>query len=86
MDVRTGQTHWYWLEDIDLSGATTLHGPVSVTMQTPTAVRLGRLDAKSEPLSARPNGWTVVAGILTAAAGFAGLRRMQHSRSLWRTD
>ncbi|MCB9131715.1 MAG: hypothetical protein H6647_12395 [Anaerolineales bacterium] len=31
-DVRAGQTYWYWLEDIDFSGATTQHGPVSVTV------------------------------------------------------
>ena len=29
-DVRPGQTYWYYLEDVDLSGLATLHGPVSV--------------------------------------------------------
>lgn len=28
--VEPGATYWYWLEDIDLSGAVTRHGPVSV--------------------------------------------------------
>jgi glycosidase len=38
--VQPGQTWWYWLEDVSLSGATTLHGPVSATVQAPTAVTL----------------------------------------------
>ncbi|MCS6845324.1 MAG: hypothetical protein NZ528_13535, partial [Caldilineales bacterium] len=27
--VRPGRTYWYWLEAVDLQGATALHGPVS---------------------------------------------------------
>ena len=46
-DVVDGQTYWYWLEDIALNGATTLHGPVSVTFQTPTAVALTDMQASS---------------------------------------
>ncbi|HSN77087.1 MAG TPA: right-handed parallel beta-helix repeat-containing protein, partial [Anaerolineae bacterium] len=38
--VAAGQTWYYWLEDVDLSGATSLHGPVSATIQAPTAVTL----------------------------------------------
>lgn len=30
-DVAAGQTYWYWLEDVDSTGATALHGPVSAT-------------------------------------------------------
>ncbi len=37
-----GATYYYWLEDVSLSGATTLHGPVSVTFTGPTAVTLDR--------------------------------------------
>ena len=59
--------------------ATTLHGPVSVTVQTPTAVRLDGLVAASEPLAAMPN-WGGVAVVLAAAAALAGLRRMQRSK------
>jgi hypothetical protein len=43
--VQAGQTYWYWLEDVSLGGATTLHGPVSATLQAPTAVTLGSLSA-----------------------------------------
>ena len=38
--VEPGATYWYWLEDVDLSGATTLHGPISATVAESTAVRL----------------------------------------------
>ena len=30
-DVLAGQTYWYWLEDVDLNGVATRHGPVSTT-------------------------------------------------------
>lgn len=45
LDVQPGHTYYYWLEDISLSGATTLHGPVSVVFGGPTAVTLGDLTA-----------------------------------------
>lgn len=34
-----GQTHWYWLDAVDLSGATERHGPVSVVHTAPFARR-----------------------------------------------
>jgi hypothetical protein len=37
-DVLPGQTYHYWLEAIDLAGGLTMHGPVSVAYQSPTAV------------------------------------------------
>ncbi len=43
--VTAGQTYWYWLEDVEFSGATTLHGPVSVVFAAPTAVTLDSLNA-----------------------------------------
>ena len=78
-DVETGQTYWYWLDSIDLSGATTLHGPVSVDYMPPTAVRLDGLEAGSEPLAGMPVWW-IVAAMLAAAAAVAGRRRMQRSK------
>jgi predicted extracellular nuclease len=45
VDVQPGQTYWYWLEDVSLGGATTLHGPVSASVQAPAAVTLGSLNA-----------------------------------------
>jgi hypothetical protein len=32
--VTPGVTYWYWLEDVDVSGPRTLHGPVCVDYQT----------------------------------------------------
>jgi hypothetical protein len=29
--VEAGDTYWYWVEDVDLSGVATRHGPVSVS-------------------------------------------------------
>jgi hypothetical protein len=44
-NVVVGQTYWYWLEDVDLSGATALHGPISVSFEAPTAVTLVEMQA-----------------------------------------
>ena len=33
-DVEAGFTYYYWLEDVDASGATTLHSPVQATLGT----------------------------------------------------
>ena len=64
--VQAGQTYWYWLEDVSLSGATTLHGPVSATVQAPTAVTLSGISASPAASPALP--W-----LLAAAAAGAGL-------------
>jgi hypothetical protein len=44
-DVQPGQTYWYYLEDVDLSGRATLHEPVSVEFPWATAVALRTLGA-----------------------------------------
>jgi hypothetical protein len=44
-DLEPGTTYYYWLEDLDISGATTLHGPVSATAQAPTGVTLSGISA-----------------------------------------
>ncbi|MFN2168735.1 MAG: alpha-amylase family glycosyl hydrolase, partial [Anaerolineae bacterium] len=47
----TGQSYWYWLEDVDTSGTTTLHGPVSVVYQARTIPgALGRIPGQSRAL------------------------------------
>jgi hypothetical protein len=55
-DVVSGQTYYYWLEDIDLNGTTTLHGPVSATAGTPTSVTMNELSAGNQPTYVWP-GW-----------------------------
>ncbi|MEJ5308332.1 MAG: G8 domain-containing protein [Anaerolineae bacterium] len=47
-DVQPGVTYYYKLEDIDVKGVSTFHGPVSTAVvTTPTAVQLQRIDAHS---------------------------------------
>jgi hypothetical protein len=77
--VEAGQTYWYWLEDVDLSGATTLHGPVSATVQAPTAVTLAQLDASSGLAS--PAGWLLAAGLAAAGGLFWRRRRLEAVKS-----
>jgi hypothetical protein len=69
LDVQPGHTYWYTLEDVSLGGATTLHGPVSATVQAPTAVTLGSVTASPAAAgSALP--W-----LLLAAGAALALRR-----------
>jgi hypothetical protein len=77
--VQPGQTYWYWLEDVSLGGATTLHGPVSATVQTPTAVRLaGAVDASAA--GPANDGWPAGALAVLALALMLWRRRMaQHA-------
>jgi hypothetical protein len=73
-EVAAGETWYYWLEDVDLNGATTLHGPVSATLQAPTAVTLDALQAQAvAPDSV--SGWGALVAALIAAAGVLGVRR-----------
>ncbi|OQA20060.1 MAG: hypothetical protein BWY63_01588 [Chloroflexi bacterium ADurb.Bin360] len=65
--VTPGVTVYYRLEDVDIHGASTFHGPVSATAATPSAVVVTRFDA---------NGATPALALLAlAAAGFWRLRR-----------
>ena len=67
-DVAPGETYWYTLEDLDVSGVTTRHGPVSAVLQTPTAVTLMNLNTDEIPSS------SVLARLaLALAALLAGL-------------
>ncbi|HSN76176.1 MAG TPA: C25 family cysteine peptidase, partial [Anaerolineae bacterium] len=47
--VVPGQSYWYRLEDLDTGGVTTQHGPVGVTVEQPTAVRVGQIEAGRAP-------------------------------------
>lgn len=76
--VEPGQTYWYTLEDLSMSGTTTLHGPVAAVPQAPTAVRLGSLSADDAP-AASPLPWLAVA-IGIAGVAFAGRRLLVRRR------
>lgn len=66
-DVQTGQTYWYKLEDINLAGVATMHGPLSVVFgQTPTAVTLGSLGANNPQTDLMTFG--LLAGLLVMVA------------------
>jgi len=69
-----GQSYYYWLEDVAISGATTLHGPVSVDFTAPTAVTLSGVAANpAAALPGLPWLWVVVGA--GAALGASRLRR-----------
>ncbi len=76
-DLMAGTTYYYWLEDLDLSGATTLHGPVSVTYDVPTAVTLSGVQAGSS------TGVSLLLALLALAAalllGAAVQRQRMHA-------
>lgn len=44
-ELVAGQSYFYWLDDVDLAGAVTRHGPVSVDFGAPTAVTLDGVSA-----------------------------------------
>ncbi len=73
----SGQTYTYWLEDVDLNGATTLHGPVSVEFSAPTAVTLGSVNAQGSDPSL-PS--TVVVLVALAALTVVASRRRRVAR------
>ncbi len=75
--LTAGQTYWYWLEDVSLGGATTLHGPVSATANAPTAVTfVGLTTVNTAAGHALPVAGTVLA-LLTSLAGAAWTQRRQ---------
>jgi hypothetical protein len=71
--VEAGQTYWYWLEDVDLAGATTLYGPDSATVQAPTAVTLTSVSASPAAAPALP--WLPLAAGACLALGLSRLIR-----------
>jgi hypothetical protein len=67
-DVAASQVYWYKLEDIDLSGAATMHAPVSVVFQAPTAVTLSAMDADAGAAKESSMLWMAVLAILALIA------------------
>ena len=64
-------TYYYWLEDVDIAGLVTRHGPISATYSAPTAVRL--LTADASP--ALPFALPLTAAGLAALAALTLRRR-----------
>jgi hypothetical protein len=67
-------TYYYWLEDVELSGVATMHGPVSVDFVAPTAVTVGRVQASPAAGAAALPLVGALLALLTPLAA-AGLRR-----------
>ena len=75
-DVLPGQSYWYWLEDIDLSGRPTLHGPITITLLPPTAVTIAAYETGSpERGLAVPPVLLLLIGVALALAGISASRR-----------
>ena len=73
--VQPGHTYLYWLETVSLSGATTLHGPVSVTVIAPTAVTLASFQATPAASAVSPALAGLVAMAVLIAATLSRRRR-----------
>jgi hypothetical protein len=73
-DLVPGTSYYYWLEDLDISGAATLHGPVSVDFVAPTAVTLSSV-AASPAAGAGALPWLLVVAAAGAALGVSRMRR-----------
>ncbi len=73
--VQPGETWWYTLEDVALNGATTLHGPVSATVQAPTAVTLSSVTASPAAGTGVALPWLLGAAGAGLALAASRLRR-----------
>lgn len=73
-DLVGDTTYYYWLEDLDVNGATTMHGPVSAVYAGPTAVTLSGVSASpAAGAAALPWLWVVV----SAGGAFLGVSRLR---------
>jgi hypothetical protein len=83
-DLVPGTTYFYWVEDVSLSGATTLHAPVRVDFAVPTAVTLGTVQAKPAARLALPLTGTLLALLAPLAGTVAVRRRRVQAHGQWR--
>lgn len=65
--LENNMVYWYWVQDVDVNGVTSLHGPASVVFTTPTAVDVRQMQAHSST-SATPMPWitSVFASVMAA--------------------
>jgi hypothetical protein len=75
-EVEPGATYFYKLEDLDINGTSTFHGPVGVTADAvePTSVEVAALDATSRPLA-----WPLLAVLTASLLGALLLRKRRTS-------
>ena len=75
-DVVAGQTYYYWLEAMDVSGAASVYGPVSVSVGAPTAVTLAGLQAASGTTTP---AWLVALGVVILGLGLLAVRQRRQA-------
>jgi len=73
--VQPGESWWYTLEDVDVNGATTLHGPVSATVDAPTAVTLSGVQASPAAAGGALLPWLLAVAGAGAALALGRRRR-----------
>lgn len=73
-DLVPGTAYYCWVEDVDVNGVATMHGPVNVDYTVPAAVTLSRLDSIPADGTDGPLVGTLLA-LLTPLAGALALRR-----------
>jgi hypothetical protein len=80
-DLAPGTSYFYWVEDVDIHGTATMHGPVSVDFSMPTAVQVSGLAASSAP-GLSPHWLAGMAALLAAlmAGTVIGRRRSTRHR------
>jgi hypothetical protein len=72
--VEPGKVYYYRLEDVEVGGKSTFHGPISASAKNPTVVSIAALGA-------RQNGAAIGALLLGVCAGIAArLRLRRHTR------
>ena len=77
-DLVPGTTYFYWVEDVDINGAATMHGPVSVDYTGPTAVTLSDMEAST---AAGSSAMPLAGTLLVLVALLAVRRRLDHERT-----
>ena len=66
-EVEPGPTYYYWLEDVDLGGQGTVHGPVTAALAGPTAVTMAVLTTSAGETPVAPV-WLLPAMLFAALA------------------
>lgn len=79
-DVQAGRTYWYRLQDLDVTGYGSFHGPVSVTLEAPTVVDRAQMSAPVAGPAAVMPIWSAAAAGLAALAGATRLRHRSKPR------
>lgn len=81
LDLTPGEVYWYWLEDINMQGGSTLTGPIGVLFTVPTAVEVSSLQAAA--VSGNTPVWlasSLLAVLVLSLAAWSSRRNMVHNK------